>query len=164
MSLSLAPNNLSAFSFIFPSPLSSFSRRLVSIENLFSATLYKNLVRISRFRRSFGRRKLLSLSYITRLPSRLDVLCECAPPMHSPNTLTNLLQLQFCSISGAASTPMMEHYLTFTARATMSAKSLGTFPVICAIDEVQNPLPLKTMLFNRHMTSIIGISDTFPNS
>ena len=47
---------------------------------------------------------------------------------------------------------------------TMSAKSLGTFPVICAIDEVQNPLPLKTMLFKRHMTSIIGISDTFPNS
>ena len=48
--------------------------------------------------------------------------------------------------------------------ATMSAKSLGTFPVICAIDEVQNSLPLKTMLFKRHMTSIIGISDTFPNS
>ena len=49
-------------------------------------------------------------------------------------------------------------------RRTMSAKSLGTFPVICAIDEVQNPLPLKTMLFKRHMTSIIGISDTFPDS
>ena len=48
--------------------------------------------------------------------------------------------------------------------ATMPAKSLGTFPVICAIDEVQNPLPLKRMLFKRHMTSIIGISDTFPNS
>ena len=47
---------------------------------------------------------------------------------------------------------------------TMSAKSLGTFPVICAIDEVQNPLPRKTMLFEKHMTSIIGISDTFPNS
>ena len=47
---------------------------------------------------------------------------------------------------------------------TMSAKSLGTFPVICAIDEVQNPLPLKTMLFKKHMTSIIGISDTFTNS
>ena len=47
---------------------------------------------------------------------------------------------------------------------TMSAKSLGTFPVICAIDEVQNPLPLKTMLFKRHMTSLIRISDTFPNS
>ena len=46
----------------------------------------------------------------------------------------------------------------------MSAKSLGIFPVICAVDEVQNPLPLKTMLFKRHMTSIIGISDTFPNS
>ena len=47
---------------------------------------------------------------------------------------------------------------------TMSAKGLGTFPVICAIDEVQNPLPLKTLLFERHMTSIIGIRDTFPNS
>ena len=46
----------------------------------------------------------------------------------------------------------------------MSAKSLGTFPVICAIDEVQNSLPLKTMFFKRHMTRIIGISDTFPNS
>ena len=46
----------------------------------------------------------------------------------------------------------------------MPAKSLGTFPVICAIDEVQNPLPLQTMLLKRHMTSIIGISDTFPNS
>ena len=49
-------------------------------------------------------------------------------------------------------------------RTSMSAKSLGTFAVICAIDEVQNPLPLKTMLFKRHMTSIIGINDTFPNS
>ena len=49
-------------------------------------------------------------------------------------------------------------------QSTMSAESLGTFPVICAIDEVQNSLPLKTMLFKRHMTSIIGISDTFPNS
>ena len=47
---------------------------------------------------------------------------------------------------------------------TMSAKSLGTFPVIFAIDEVQNSLPLKTMLFKRYMTSILGISDTFPNS
>ena len=47
---------------------------------------------------------------------------------------------------------------------TMSAKSLGTFPVIFAIDEVQNSLPHKTMLFKRHMTSLIGISDTFPNS
>ena len=47
---------------------------------------------------------------------------------------------------------------------TMSAKRLGTFPVICAIDEVQNPLLLKKMLFERHMTSIIGISDTFTNS
>ena len=52
----------------------------------------------------------------------------------------------------------------FNREPTMSAKSLGTFPVICAIDEVQNPLPLKTMLFEKHMTSIIGISDTFTNS
>ena len=43
-------------------------------------------------------------------------------------------------------------------------QSLGTFQEICAIDEVQNPLPLKTMLFKRHMTSIMGISDTFANS
>ena len=50
------------------------------------------------------------------------------------------------------------------AKSTISAKSLGTFPVICAIDEVHNPLPLITMLFKRHMTSILGISDTFPNS
>ena len=54
--------------------------------------------------------------------------------------------------------------IQWRTRRTMSAKSLGTFPVICAIDEVQNPLPLKTMLFEKHMTSIIGISDTFPNS
>ena len=47
---------------------------------------------------------------------------------------------------------------------TMSAKSLGTFPVICAIDEIQNPLPRKTTLFKWNMTSVIGISDTFPNS
>ena len=32
--------------------------------------------------------------------------------------------------------------------------------MICAIDEVQNPLPVKTMLFEKHMTGIIGISDT----
>ena len=50
------------------------------------------------------------------------------------------------------------------------AESLQFLPKVlehflsCAIDEVQNPLPLKTMLFKRHMTSIIGISDTFPNS
>ena len=55
-------------------------------------------------------------------------------------------------------------YADDTEITTMSAKSLGKFPVICAIDEVQNPLPLKTMLFKRHMTSIIGINDTFPNS
>ena len=57
-----------------------------------------------------------------------------------------------------------DHIQAAICKSTMSAKSLGTFPVICTIDEVQNPLPLKTMLFKRHMTSIIGISDTFPDS
>ena len=65
------------------------------------------------------------------------------------------------SLEGNAETPRICSYI---CRATMPAKSLGTFPVICAIDEVQNPLPLKTMLFERHMTSIIGINDTFPKS
>ena len=66
----------------------------------------------------------------------------------------------------------LESYLSFCkvclyrimAKATMSAKSLGTFPVICAIDELQkNPLR-KTMLFEGHMIIMIGISDAFPNS
>ena len=48
--------------------------------------------------------------------------------------------------------------------ATMSAKSLGTLPVIYAIDELQNPLPRKTMLFEGHMTSTFGRSDACPNS
>ena len=48
--------------------------------------------------------------------------------------------------------------------ATMSAKSLGTLPVIYAIDEVQSPLPRKTMLFEGHMTSTFGRSDAFSNS
>ena len=43
----------------------------------------------------------------------------------------------------------------------MSAKRLGIFPVICAIDELQNPLPSKTMLFHGHMTITIGVNDTF---
>ena len=46
----------------------------------------------------------------------------------------------------------------------MPAKSLGTLPVICAVDELQNPRPLKTMLFGGHIISTIGISDAFPNS
>ena len=46
----------------------------------------------------------------------------------------------------------------------MSAKSLGTFPLICTTDELQHPLPRKTMLFEGHMTSTIGTRDTFPNS
>ena len=48
--------------------------------------------------------------------------------------------------------------------ATMSAKSLSIFPVICALDQLQTPLPRKIMLFEGHMTITIGISDAFPNS
>ena len=36
----------------------------------------------------------------------------------------------------------------------MSAKSLGTFPVIHAVDELQNPLPRTTMLFESDTNSI----------
>ena len=47
---------------------------------------------------------------------------------------------------------------------TMSANSLGTLPVTCDIDELQNPLPFKKMLLEGHMNSTVGISNTFPNS
>ena len=46
----------------------------------------------------------------------------------------------------------------------MSAKSLGTLHVICAIDELQNPLLRKMLLFEGHMASTTGVSDAFPNS
>ena len=52
----------------------------------------------------------------------------------------------------------------FSTIATMSAKSLGTLPMIYAIDEIQNPLPHKTMFFEGHMNSTGGRSDAFPNS
>ena len=38
----------------------------------------------------------------------------------------------------------------------MSAKSLGTFPVIYAVDELQNPFPRKTMLFEGDKNSTGG--------
>ena len=38
----------------------------------------------------------------------------------------------------------------------MSAKSLGTLPVIYVVDELQNPLPRKTMLFENDMNSTGG--------
>ena len=41
-------------------------------------------------------------------------------------------------------------------RATMSANSLGTFPVIYAVDEQQNPLPRKTMLFEGDKIALEG--------
>ena len=45
--------------------------------------------------------------------------------------------------------------------ATMSAKSLGTLAMIYATDELQNPLPLKTMLCEGDMNNPVGKSDAF---
>ena len=39
---------------------------------------------------------------------------------------------------------------------TMSAKSLGTLPVIYAVDKQQNPLPHKTMLFEGDTIALEG--------
>ena len=47
---------------------------------------------------------------------------------------------------------------------TMSAKSLGTLPVIYVLDEQQNPLPRKTMLFEGDTNSTGGRNDVFPSS
>ena len=46
----------------------------------------------------------------------------------------------------------------------MSAKSLGTLPVIYAVDEQQNPLPRKTMLCGGDTNSTGGRNDVFPSS
>ena len=43
----------------------------------------------------------------------------------------------------------------------MSAKSLGTLTMIYATDELQNPLPLKTMLCEGDMNNPVGRSDVF---
>ena len=49
-------------------------------------------------------------------------------------------------------------------KATMSAKSLGTLPVIYAVEEQQNPLPHKTMLGGGDTNSTGGENDVFPRS
>ena len=49
-------------------------------------------------------------------------------------------------------------------KATMSAKSLGTLPVIYTVDEQQNPLPRKTMLCGGDTNSTGGENDVFPRS
>ena len=46
----------------------------------------------------------------------------------------------------------------------MPAKSLGTLPVIYAVDELQNPLPRTTMLFEGDTSSTGGRNGVFPNS
>ena len=43
----------------------------------------------------------------------------------------------------------------------MSAKSLGTLAMIYATDELQNPLPLKTMLCEGDMNNPVRRSDAF---
>ena len=43
----------------------------------------------------------------------------------------------------------------------MSAKSLGTLPVIYAVDELQNPLPCTTMLFEGDRNSTEGRNGVF---
>ena len=48
-----------------------------------------------------------------------------------------------------------------TPRATMSGKSLGTLPVIYAVEEQQNPLTRKTMLFQGDANSTGGRNDVF---
>ena len=56
----------------------------------------------------------------------------------------------------------------FRCRATllskMSAKSLGTLPVIYDADELQNPLPRKTMLFEGDTNSTGERNDVFTSS
>ena len=46
----------------------------------------------------------------------------------------------------------------------MSAKSLGTLPVMYAVDEQQNPLPHKTMLCGGDTNSVARGNDVFPSS
>ena len=47
---------------------------------------------------------------------------------------------------------------------TMSAKSLGTLPVIYAVDEQQNTLPRKTMFFEGDTNSTGGGKYVFLSS
>ena len=47
---------------------------------------------------------------------------------------------------------------------TMSANSLGTLPVIYAVDEQQNPLPRKIMLCGGDTNSTGGGNYVFPSS
>ena len=46
----------------------------------------------------------------------------------------------------------------------MSAKSLGTIHVIYTVDELQNPLLRKTILFEGDTNSTGGRNDVFPSS
>ena len=47
---------------------------------------------------------------------------------------------------------------------TMSAKSRGARPVIYAVDEIQNALPRKTMLFDAYTNSTGGRNHVLPYS
>ena len=48
--------------------------------------------------------------------------------------------------------------------AAMSATGLGTLPVIYAVDEQQNPLPRKPMLFEGDTNNTGGRNDVSPSS
>ena len=47
-------------------------------------------------------------------------------------------------------------------QSTMPAKGLGTLPVIYALDELQNPLPCTTMLFEGDRNSTGGRNCVLP--
>ena len=64
------------------------------------------------------------------------------------------LQLFVCKI-------LMDIDYFHPPRTTMSAKSLGTLVMIYATDELQNPLPLKTILREGDMNNPILRSDVF---
>ena len=61
-------------------------------------------------------------------------------------------------------TPVECRTLCCFSETTMSAKSFGTRPVIYAVDEQQNPLPRKTMLFEGDTNNTGGKNDVFPSS
>ena len=59
----------------------------------------------------------------------------------------------------------MTHFRAYNVLlSTTSAKSLGKPPVIYAVDELHNPLPRKTMLFEGDTNSTGGRNDVFPSS
>ena len=65
---------------------------------------------------------------------------------------------------GGEGVPTKQGLLSSNHLSTMSAKSLGTRPMIYAVDELRNPLTRKTMLFEGDTNSTGGRNDVFPSS